>query len=122
VSTCHYFAVGIIGRYLGGRGERTSADLETAPGGRRAQSKTSDGSTGDQTAHFETDDDAMRAQALAEADAFYAESQRESVARRESQVLDGPAGGYIHGRMPDLKRPSEAAANPPSVRRSSSRR
>ena len=106
--------MGILGRHLGRRGDRTSADLETAPGGRRAHANTSDDTAGGPP-HFETDDAVRRAQALAEADAFYAESQRESVARRESQVLDGPAGDYVHGRMPDLRKPSQAAANTSSI-------
>jgi hypothetical protein len=60
-------------------------------------------------------DAARREQALAQADAAHAQSQRETIDRRYSQVLDGPAGDHIHGKLAVPPSPSEIAANPQSV-------
>lgn len=54
--------------------------------------------------------------ARADLDAEWVRSRADHQARLDGEVLGGPAGAHLHGTVPDLPRPSEALATPPSVR------
>ena len=93
--------MGLVRRFYERRWERKSPEEQQA-----AQSKL---------AERQAVDAARREQALAHADAAHEQSQREMADRRQSEVLDGPAGDYIHGKLAVPPKPSEIAANPQSV-------
>ena len=67
------------------------------------------------TAELQAKDAARRAKALTDADAAHEDAHRETLDRRRNQVLDGPAGDYVHGPLPELRKPSEIAADPQSI-------
>jgi hypothetical protein len=93
--------VGLIRRFYERRWENMSPDEQLAAQNELAERQAADA--------------ARREQALAQADAAHEQSQRETIDRRQSQVLDGPAGDYIHGKLAEPPKPSDIAANPQST-------
>jgi hypothetical protein len=60
--------------------------------------------------------EARVAGARADLDAEWERSRVDHRARLDAEVLGGPAGAHVHGAVPDIPRPGEVLANPPSVR------